>query len=337
MANSNTTNTISNTHKNIADFGFPPPPLSPEEQQSSHFYPFESTDFPPIFPIYPVIEQQSSISMNFLDGFFPDMSMSPEPAVREIGSLSKPSGLAKSCLLMREWSSSITKAARSKKRIARRDLYNFRFGPDIKEKLRFLLQKKLRKTDVSSLGRIVLPKRDAEANLPLLPVKEGIQIPVSDTTSSNVWIMQYRFWLNKKSRMYVLENTGDFVEQYGLKTGDHVILYQDEDNHIFISAKKSKKLPPTDSREIKEEDEGDHKITTDDSISTQSVLAAVDSSSSKDLLMEKVVTCLDPPMDDFRVYDYGQLDLFPSFEDCDLSLYDDDLMEGSEEKEVEVK
>ncbi|XP_077242212.1 B3 domain-containing transcription factor LEC2-like isoform X2 [Tasmannia lanceolata] len=296
MANTNPNNTptIRNTPQNQThelnrnmDFGFSlPPPFSPPfipyptHHDENHF-PFVSTDFPPIFPVYPVLDEQSSSSLNFLDGFFPDLPLiTPEPLVVKVKEVvavqSNTEGLAKTCILEREWGSSITKAARSKRRIARRNSSNFRFGqrnsfswascrpsrkraplvlsenllrdiishsnPDNK-KLSFLLQKELRNSDVSSLGRIVLPKRDAEANLPFLLVKEGIQIPVRDTDSPSVWIMRYRYWPNNKSRMYVLENTGDFVKQYDLKSGDYVMFYQDEGNHLSLSLRSSVMAP----------------------------------------------------------------------------------------------
>ncbi|XAR58699.1 hypothetical protein NMG60_11014191 [Bertholletia excelsa] len=93
--------------------------------------------------------------------------------------------------------------------------------------LRFLLQKVLKQSDVGNLGRIVLPKKEAEAHLPLLEVRDGITIPMEDIATSQVWNMRYRFWPNNKSRMYLLENTGDFVRANGLREGDFIVLYSD--------------------------------------------------------------------------------------------------------------
>ncbi|KAG6471213.1 hypothetical protein ZIOFF_072314 [Zingiber officinale] len=78
--------------------------------------------------------------------------------------------------------------------------------------LRFLLQKELRNSDVSQLGRIVLPKKEAEAYLPNLTYREGIAINMDDLENLHVWTFKYRFWPNNRSRMYILENTGDDVE-----------------------------------------------------------------------------------------------------------------------------
>ncbi|XP_038985923.1 regulatory protein viviparous-1 [Phoenix dactylifera] len=93
--------------------------------------------------------------------------------------------------------------------------------------LRFLLQKVLKQSDVGSLGRIVLPKKEAEIHLPELDTRDGISIPMEDIGTSQVWNMRYRFWPNNKSRMYLLENTGEFVRSNGLQEGDFIVIYSD--------------------------------------------------------------------------------------------------------------
>nr|XP_016463850.1 PREDICTED: B3 domain-containing transcription factor ABI3-like [Nicotiana tabacum] len=93
--------------------------------------------------------------------------------------------------------------------------------------LKFLLQKVLKQSDVGNLGRIVLPKREAETHLPQLESRDGISIAVEDVGTSRVWNMKYRFWPNNKSRMYLLENTGDFVRANGLQEGDFIVIYAD--------------------------------------------------------------------------------------------------------------
>ncbi|XVF25780.1 hypothetical protein REPUB_Repub13aG0243000 [Reevesia pubescens] len=112
----------------------------------------------------------------------------------------------------------------------KRDLYKF-CTPDNK-RLRMLLKKELKNSDVGSLGRIVLPKREAEANLPTLSDKEGIQVMIKDVYSNQMWTLKYKFWSNNKSRMYVLENTGDFVKQNRLEIGDSLTLYEDESKNL---------------------------------------------------------------------------------------------------------
>nr|XP_051227713.1 B3 domain-containing protein VP1 [Lolium perenne] len=93
--------------------------------------------------------------------------------------------------------------------------------------LRFLLQKVLKQSDVGALGRIVLPKKEAETHLPELKSRDGISIPMEDIGTSQVWSMRYRFWPNNKSRMYLLENTGDFVRMNDLQEGDFIVIYSD--------------------------------------------------------------------------------------------------------------
>ncbi|TYH63325.1 hypothetical protein ES332_D07G184200v1 [Gossypium tomentosum] len=95
--------------------------------------------------------------------------------------------------------------------------------------LRFLLQKVLKQSDVGNLGRIVLPKKEAETHLPELEARDGISIAMEDIGTSRVWNMRYsfRFWPNNKSRMYLLENTGDFVRTNGLQEGDFIVIYSD--------------------------------------------------------------------------------------------------------------
>ncbi|CAB4275510.1 unnamed protein product [Prunus armeniaca] len=107
-------------------------------------------------------------------------------------------------------------------------------------RLRFLFQKELKNSDVSSLRRMILPKKAAEAHLPALESKEGIPISMDDIDGLHVWSFKYRFWPNNNSRMYVLENTGEFVNAHGLQFGDFIMVYQDNQNQNYvIQAKKA--------------------------------------------------------------------------------------------------
>ncbi|KAL1546662.1 B3 domain-containing transcription factor [Salvia divinorum] len=100
-------------------------------------------------------------------------------------------------------------------------------GWKTEKNLKFLLQKVLKQSDVGNLGRIVLPKKEAESHLPELETRDGISITMEDIGTSRVWNMRYRFWPNNKSRMYLLENTGDFVRANGLQEGDFIVIYSD--------------------------------------------------------------------------------------------------------------
>ncbi|PON68862.1 B3 DNA binding domain containing protein [Parasponia andersonii] len=106
-------------------------------------------------------------------------------------------------------------------------------------RLRFLFQKELKNSDVSSLRRMILPKKAAEAHLPVLESKEGMVINMDDLDGHHVWSFKYRFWPNNNSRMYVLENTGEFVNTHGLRLGDFIMVYQHiENQHYVIQAHK---------------------------------------------------------------------------------------------------
>ncbi|XP_030539509.1 B3 domain-containing transcription factor FUS3-like [Rhodamnia argentea] len=108
------------------------------------------------------------------------------------------------------------------------------------QRLTFLFQKELKNSDVSSLRRMILPKKAAETHLPTLESKEGILINMFDLDGQHTWSFKYRFWPNNNSRMYVLENTGDFVTTHGLQLGDFIMVYQDCQNHNYvIKAKKA--------------------------------------------------------------------------------------------------
>ncbi|XP_044972680.1 B3 domain-containing protein LFL1-like isoform X3 [Hordeum vulgare subsp. vulgare] len=106
--------------------------------------------------------------------------------------------------------------------------------------LRVILQKELRNSDISQLGRIVLPKKESEAYLPTLASKDGRSLRMHDLLNAQEWTFKYRYWPNNNSRMYVLENTGDYVRTHNLRVGDFIMIYKDDDNNRFvIRAKKA--------------------------------------------------------------------------------------------------
>ncbi|CAG7901672.1 hypothetical protein BRARA_G00812 [Brassica rapa] len=119
---------------------------------------------------------------------------------------------------------------------ARKDFY--RFSSFDNKKLRVLLVKHLKNSDVGSLGRIVLPKREAEGNLPELSDKEGMVLEMRDVDSVQSWSFKYKYWSNNKSRMYVLENTGEFVKKNGVLMGDYLTIYEDESKNLYFSIRK---------------------------------------------------------------------------------------------------
>lgn len=106
------------------------------------------------------------------------------------------------------------------------------------DNLVFLLAKQLSPSGVSSLGRIVLPKKEAEAHLPHLVASEGVFLPMTDFDSGQAWLFRYRFWSNNKSRMYLLENTRDFVKAHNLQERDMLVLYRDAEGSYVVRGEK---------------------------------------------------------------------------------------------------
>ncbi|XP_022011601.1 B3 domain-containing transcription factor FUS3 isoform X2 [Helianthus annuus] len=119
-------------------------------------------------------------------------------------------------------------------------------------RLAFLFSKKLQKSDVGVLKRIVLPKKAAETHLPALVAKEGTVLEMDDLDGMNVWCFKYRFWPNNNSRMYVLEGTGDFTEDHGLQVGDYIMLYRDTVSLSYvIQALKAFEVQEYANKEVK--------------------------------------------------------------------------------------
>ncbi|TVU43856.1 hypothetical protein EJB05_10356, partial [Eragrostis curvula] len=102
-----------------------------------------------------------------------------------------------------------------------------------------ILRKELTKSDVANVGRIVLPKKDAEASLPPLVHGDPVILQMDDMVLPITWKFKYRcltprFWPNNKSRMYILEAAGEFVKTHGLQAGDALIIYKNTVPGKFI-------------------------------------------------------------------------------------------------------
>ncbi|XP_062191151.1 B3 domain-containing protein IDEF1-like [Phragmites australis] len=97
-----------------------------------------------------------------------------------------------------------------------------------------ILRKELTKSDVANVGRIVLPKKDAEASLPPLVQGDPLILQMDDMVLPITWKFKYRFWPNNKSRMYILEAAGEFVKTHGLQAGDALIIYKNSVPGKFI-------------------------------------------------------------------------------------------------------
>ncbi|XP_047063483.1 putative B3 domain-containing protein Os04g0676650 [Lolium rigidum] len=120
---------------------------------------------------------------------------------------------------------------------------------------RIVLRKDLTNSDVGNIGRIVLPKRDAEANLPALLERDGLILKMDDFKLPATWNFKYRFWPNNKSRMYIMESTGEFVKSHSLEAGDTLIIYKSLESGKFIvrGEKATQQRAPLLCLECKEE------------------------------------------------------------------------------------
>ncbi|XP_020192022.3 putative B3 domain-containing protein Os04g0676650 isoform X1 [Aegilops tauschii subsp. strangulata] len=97
-----------------------------------------------------------------------------------------------------------------------------------------IVWKELTNSDVGNIGRIVVPKRDAEANLPALLERDGLILKMEDMRLPVTWNFKFRYWPNNKSRMYVLESTGEFSKNHNLETQDTFIIYKSLESGKFL-------------------------------------------------------------------------------------------------------
>ncbi|KAL4563157.1 hypothetical protein LXL04_027192 [Taraxacum kok-saghyz] len=84
-----------------------------------------------------------------------------------------------------------------------------------------LFEKVLSASDAGRIGRLVLPKKCAEAYLPPISQPEGYPLVVQDLKGKD-WVLQFRFWPNNNSRMYVLEGVTPCIQSMQLQAGDTV-------------------------------------------------------------------------------------------------------------------
>ncbi|KAL5730054.1 hypothetical protein ACHQM5_002927 [Ranunculus cassubicifolius] len=84
-----------------------------------------------------------------------------------------------------------------------------------------LFEKVLSASDAGKMGRIVLPKRYAEAHFPKLTQSEGVPLKFQDA-NGNEWVLQFRFWPNNNSRIYVLEGVAAPFHSMQLLAGDTI-------------------------------------------------------------------------------------------------------------------
>ncbi|CAN4078211.1 unnamed protein product [Withania somnifera] len=84
-----------------------------------------------------------------------------------------------------------------------------------------LFEKMLSASDAGRIGRLVLPKKCAEAYFPPISNPEGLPLKMQDLKGKE-WNFQFRFWPNNNSRMYVLEGVTPCIQSMQLQAGDIV-------------------------------------------------------------------------------------------------------------------
>ncbi|CAI9783853.1 unnamed protein product [Fraxinus pennsylvanica] len=141
-----------------------------------------------------------------------------------------------------------------------------------------LFEKILTASDAGRIGRLVLPKKCAEAYLPLISQPEGLPLKVQDLKGKE-WIFQFRFWPNNNSRMYVLEGITPCIQSMQLQAGDVVTFSRLEpEGKLVMGGRKASTTPSdqgveatlTGNNALAPEDDSGNQITKADSGTTWS-------------------------------------------------------------------
>ncbi|EYU27908.1 hypothetical protein MIMGU_mgv1a019385mg, partial [Erythranthe guttata] len=109
-----------------------------------------------------------------------------------------------------------------------------------------LFEKMLSASDAGRIGRLVLPKKCAEAYFPLITQPEGLPLSILDV-KGNEWMFQFRFWPNNNSRMYVLEGITPCIQSMQLQAGDVVTFSRLEpEGKLVMGGRKALAIPSSD-------------------------------------------------------------------------------------------
>ncbi|XP_048490326.1 B3 domain-containing protein Os07g0563300 isoform X2 [Beta vulgaris subsp. vulgaris] len=109
-----------------------------------------------------------------------------------------------------------------------------------------LFEKILSASDAGRIGRLVLPKKCAEAYFPPICQPEGLPLKVQDINGKE-WTFQFRFWPNNNSRMYVLEGITNCLQSLQLRAGDTVSFGRTEpEGKLILGFRKASCGPQSD-------------------------------------------------------------------------------------------
>ncbi|KAG0485049.1 hypothetical protein HPP92_009128 [Vanilla planifolia] len=65
-----------------------------------------------------------------------------------------------------------------------------------------------------------------------------LRVCASEKQRQSSFSLQRKFWPNNKSRMYILENTGEFVRSHDLHLGDFIMLFKDDEKDRYVILRK---------------------------------------------------------------------------------------------------
>ncbi|CAI0407248.1 unnamed protein product [Linum tenue] len=113
-----------------------------------------------------------------------------------------------------------------------------------------LFEKQLSPSDAGRIGRLVLPKKCAEAHFPPISQADGLPLKIQDAKGKE-WIFQFRFWPNNNSRMYVLEGVTPCIQNMGLQAGDTVTFSRLEpEGKLIMGFRKASTTPSSDQVDL---------------------------------------------------------------------------------------
>ncbi|CAA7054671.1 unnamed protein product [Microthlaspi erraticum] len=111
-----------------------------------------------------------------------------------------------------------------------------------------LFEKILSASDTGRVGRLVIPKKFAEAFLPRITTTGGVPLKVQDSMGKE-WTFQFRFWPNTNSRLYVLEGVNPCIQSMQLQAGDTVIFSRLDPEGKLIMGFRKASVPQSSDQE----------------------------------------------------------------------------------------
>ncbi|KAF8096960.1 hypothetical protein N665_0298s0030 [Sinapis alba] len=112
-----------------------------------------------------------------------------------------------------------------------------------------LFEKILSVSDAGRVGRMVLPKKCAEAFLPQISETDGVPLTIHDSMGKE-WTFQFRFWVNNNSRMYFLEGVTPCIQSMQLQAGDTVIFSRVDPEKKLIMGFRKASITQSSDQEI---------------------------------------------------------------------------------------